>query len=241
MNESLGSLVSGFEPGPEWRAAHGKGSPLSTVLTIPFLAIWRGEQSRQGSGRWRQDQGWGLGKALDRQGYRVPGDETIRPVLGAGAMVAVEGPVHGWAKPVATAYPVTNWPGVAVEGQTLRGRREGDTAAIHLGRAFRPALERVVSPPVVNGQTNEIPIARDRLRPWIRDGLLITCDACHTQRDRAALIVTKKGPIGGWSMTTNRPSRPLGLGCSAGRPALTQTGAPCSKAPTVTAGLRLAR
>jgi hypothetical protein len=85
--------------------------------------------------------------------------------------------------------------GLSVDGKTLRGSRDGEQAAIHLLSAFRQELEVVVAQQAVDGKTNEIPVARDLLRTLTLDGLLITGDALHTQRDTAALIVEKGGLI----------------------------------------------
>ncbi len=195
MNEYIASLVSVFEQVPDWRATQGRRYALGTVLTVTFLAILSGENSLQGIARWVQEQRWVLGKALHLKGYRVPGYETIRTVLRDLDIVAFEGQLQAWANQVAMAYQVKDWPGLAVDGKTLRGSRDADTAAIHLLSAFRQELALVVSQQAVDGKTNEIPIARDLLRTLTLDGLLITCDAFHTQRDTAALIVEKKGPI----------------------------------------------
>jgi hypothetical protein len=195
MRESIPSLVSVFEQVADWRAAQGKRYTLGTVLTVTFLAILSGENSLQGIASWVQEQRWMLGKALHLKGHRVPSYETIRTVLRDLDIVAFEGQLQSWANQVTAAYPVENWPGLAVDGKTLRGSRDGDTAAIHLLSAFRQELELVVSQQAVNGKTNEIPIARDMLRTLALDGLLMTSDALHTQRETAALIVEKGGPI----------------------------------------------
>ncbi len=88
-----------------------------------------------------------------------------------------------------------DWPGLAIDGKTVRGSRDGETAASHLLSAFRHEVSWVVSQQAVDGKTTEIPVARDLLRTLTLDGVLITGDAFHTQRDTAALIVEKKGPI----------------------------------------------
>jgi hypothetical protein len=195
MQESIPALVSMFEQVPDWRAAQGKRYSLGMVLSVAFLAILSGENSLQGIARWTQEQRWSLGKALQLKGGHVPSYETIRTVLRDLEIVAFEAQLQGWATQVAAAYQVKNWPGLAVDGKTLRGSRDGETAAIHLLSAFRQELEVVVAQQAVDGKTNEIPVARNLLRTLTLDGLLITTDALHTQRDTAALIVEKGGPI----------------------------------------------
>ncbi len=195
MNESIPSLVSVFEQVPDWRAGQGRRYSLGTVLTVTFLAILSGENSLQGIARWAEEQRWKLGKALHLKGYRVPCYETIRTVLRDLDVMAFEERLQSWTSRVAAVYQVKDWPGLSMDGKTLRGSRDGENAAIHLLSAFRQELEVVVAQQAVDGKTNEIPVARDLLRTLTLDGLLITCDAMHTQRDTAALIVEKGGPI----------------------------------------------
>jgi hypothetical protein len=195
MYETIPSRVSVFEQVPDWRAAQGKRYSLGTVLAVAFLAILSGENSLQGIARWVEEQRWSLGKALHLKGHRVPSYETIRTVMRDLDIVAFEGRLQRWATRVAAAYQVKEWPGLSVDGKTLRGSRDGEHAAIHLLSAFRHELEVVVAQQAVDGKTNEIPVARDLLRTLTLDGLLITCDALHTQRDTAALIVEKGGLI----------------------------------------------
>ena len=46
----------------------------------------------------------------------------------------------------------------------------------------------------VGSKTNEIPVARELLERLTLKGMLITCDALHTQRETAELVVEKGGP-----------------------------------------------
>ncbi len=195
MNTAIPSLVSVFNQVPDWRAAQGRRYSLGIVLTVTFLAILSGENSLQGIAQWVAEQRWKLGKALHLKGYRVPCYETIRTVMRDVDIGAFEAQLQHWANQVPSAYQVKDWPGLSMDGKTLRGSRDGEQAAIHLLSAFRQELEVVVAQQAVDGKTNEIPVARDLLRTLTLNGLLITCDALHTQRETAALIVEKGGPI----------------------------------------------
>ncbi len=69
------------------------------------------------------------------------------------------------------------------------------------------ALAIVLGQQAVGEKTNEIPVARDLLKTLALEGILVTSDALHTQRETAEVIVEKKGPIG-WSwMIISPPSR----------------------------------
>ncbi len=125
----------------------------------------------------------------------MPCYETIRTTVRDVNIVAFEDLLQDWIKHMAAAYQVEDWPGLSVDGKTLRGSQDDEQAAIHLLSAFRQELKVVVAQRAVDGKTNEIPVARDLLRTLTLDGVLVTCDAMHTQRETAALIVEKRGPI----------------------------------------------
>jgi hypothetical protein len=195
MIEPIPALAEVFARLTDWRKAKGKRYPLSTVLTVAILAILSGENSVRGIAAWVQEQRRALQRGLGLKRSRMPGYETIRTVLRDLDIVELERQLQEWAAQVAAAYQVENWPGLALDGKTLRGSRTDEQAAVHLLSAFMHELELVLSQHAVDGKTNEIPIARELLETLTLEGLLITCDALHTQRKTAKLIVEKGGPI----------------------------------------------
>lgn len=195
MQELIPPLVEVFAGVRDWRKSSGKRYEIGTVLTLVFLALLSGENSVRGIARWVKEQRWRVSRALGMKRSRVPGYETIRTVLRDLAIAELEAGLQHWAGQVAQAYQVERWPGVALDGKTLRGSREGEQAAVHLLSAFVHELELVLGQQVVGSKTNEIPMAREVLEKLALEGVLITCDALHTQRETAALIVEKGGPI----------------------------------------------
>jgi len=189
------ALTEVFADLTDWRAAQGKGHRLVTVLTVAFLAILSGENSVRGIAGWVKEQRWRLSDALGLKRKRVPGYETIRTVLRDVDIIELEERLQHWARQVASAYQVEGWTGVALDGKTLRGSRTGEQAAVHLLSAFMHEFEVVLGQHAVTGKTNEIPIARELLETLTLEGMLITSDALHTQRETAELIVEKGGPI----------------------------------------------
>jgi hypothetical protein len=195
MQEPIPPLAEVFAGLSDWRESSGKRYELGSVLTLAFLALLSGENSVRGIARWVKEQRWRVSRALGLKKQRVPGYETIRTVLRDLDIAELEADLQRWAGQVAEVYQVTPWPGVALDGKTLRGSREGEQAAVPLLSAFVHELELVVGQQAVGSKTNEIPIARQVLEKLTLEGVLITCDALHTQRETAALIVEKGGPI----------------------------------------------
>jgi len=195
MSAPIPSLAEVFAGVSDWRKPKGKRYAIGTVLTITFLALLSGENSVRGIAAWMKEQRVPLHRALRLKRSRMPGYETIRTVLRDLDISELERQLHDWAEQVAMAYRVENWPGLALDGKTLRGSRTEEQAAVHLLSAFLHELELVIGQQAVAGKTNEIPIARDLLETLTLEGMLITSDALHTQRKTAELIVEKGGPI----------------------------------------------
>jgi hypothetical protein len=187
-------LTKVFAALTDWRADQGKRYTLETVLTVVFLAVLSGENSVRGIASWVKEQRWRVSQALRLKHHRVPSYETIRTVVRDVNVAELEQGLQAWATEVARAYQVEDWSGMALDGKTLRGSRTDDQAAVHLLSAFMHELELVLGQHAVGDKTNEIPIARDLLETLSLEGLLITCDALHTQRETAELIVEKGGP-----------------------------------------------
>ena len=60
--------------------------------------------------------------------------------------------------------------------------------------AFSHQLEIVLGQRAVGDKTNEIPEIRELLERLTLEGMLVTVDAMHTQRETAELIAEKGGP-----------------------------------------------
>jgi len=59
---------------------------------------------------------------------------------------------------------------------------------------FSHRLEAVLGQRAVDDKTNEIPEARTLLKTLTLEGMLVTADALHSQRDTAQVILEKGGP-----------------------------------------------
>ncbi len=100
-----------------------------------------------------------------------------------------------WADEIGQAWDGEDWPGISLDGKTLRGSGDDDHPALHLLSAFSHELGIVLAQRAVGSKTNEIPEARRMLEDLTLEGKLVTVDALHTQRETAQAIVEKKGPI----------------------------------------------
>jgi len=184
-------LAEVFDELTDPRERKGKWHKFGPTLTMIFLAVLSGEQGLRGVAGWIDEQRWRLGRQFKLKNCRVPSYGTIRRVLASVNVTELEQRLSEWAAAALSAYGMQDWPGIAVDGKTLR--RSGDEAhpALHLLSAFSQAFGVVLAQRAVAGKTNEIPEARALLEQLTLDGQLVTVDALHTQRDTAELIIKK--------------------------------------------------
>lgn len=177
------------------RQRQGKWHEMGATLTMIFLAMLSGEQGIRGVAEWIHEQRWRLGRQFKLKNSRVPSYGTIRRLLAAVQVSDLERCLGKWADEIEQAWTGEDWPGIAIDGKTLRGSGEAEHPALHLLSAFSHELGVVLTQRAVGSKTNEIPEARRLLEDLTLEGKLVTVDALHTQRDTAQAIVEKKGPI----------------------------------------------
>ena len=177
------------------RQREGKWHEMGATLTMIFVAMLSGEQGIRGVAGWIQEQRWRLGRQFKLKNCRMPSYGTIRRMLAAVQVSDLERCLGKWANEIEQAWTGEDWPGMAIDGKTLRGSGDEEHPALHLLNAFSHELGVVLSQRAVGSKTNEIPEARRLLEDLTLDGKLVTVDALHTQRETAQAIVEKKGPI----------------------------------------------
>lgn len=80
---------------------------------------------------------------------------------------------------------------IAVDGKTLRGARIDGAAAVHLLSAMTHAEGATVAQRDVDQKTNEITGFRPLLDGLDLDGVVVTADAMHAQREHARFLVER--------------------------------------------------
>ncbi len=177
------------------RQAKGKWHDLGATMTMIFLAILSGEQGIRGVAAWIQEQRWRLGRQFKLKNSRVPSYGTVRRTLALVDVSDLERCLGRWADEIEQVGGGEDWPGISLDGKTLRGSGDADHPALHLLSAFSHELGIVLSQRAVGSKTNEIPEVRRMVEDLTLEGKLVTVDALHTPRETAQAIVEKKGPI----------------------------------------------
>jgi hypothetical protein len=182
--------LDGVEPGadllvalaavPDPRKARGCRHRLVTVLAIGVCAVLAGARSYVAIAEWAHDLPVSARLRLGL-GRRAPSESTIRRILQAVDLDALDVAVSGW---LAARRPDPS-PGrvrmIAVDGKTARGARTDDRTQVHLLAAFDHDSGVVLGQTQVDGRSNEITAFAPLLDRINLTDVLLTADALHTR------------------------------------------------------------
>lgn len=196
---------------PDPRKARGCRHRLVTVLALSVAAVLAGARSYTAIAEWAQDLPATARLRLG-MGRRTPSESTIRRILQALDLDALDTALAGWltarlpvTAPVArsvSARPIARM--IAIDGKTARGARRADGSAVHLLGALEHVHGVVLGQTEVDGKSNEITAFAPLLdRVDLRD-TLITADALHTQRGHADYLHERGGHYL-WIAKANQP------------------------------------
>lgn len=101
---------------------------------------------------------------------------------------------------------VEHLPAIAVDGKTLRGARLGKGRQVHLLSALTLDEAVTVAQANVEGKTNEITVFAPMLEQLQLEGVVVTADALHAQREHAKFLVEEKGAHYVFGLKGNQPT-----------------------------------
>lgn len=182
-----GGLFSVFANINDSRKRRGVRHPLQAVLAVAACAVLAGQRSFVAIEEWARDQSKEVLKLLGCRYGRPPSERTFRRVLKNQVDAnELDEKLGLW---VAEQQPALAGMGVAIDGKTLRGSRDGEKKGVHLLSAVVHGSGVVVAQMSVSDKTNEIPCAKPLLAELELEGAVVTADALHTQKETARHIV----------------------------------------------------
>ena len=182
-----GGLFSVFANINDSRKKRGVRHPLQAVLAVAACAVLAGQRSFVAIEEWARDQSKEVLKLLGCRYGRPPSERTFRRVLKKQVDAdELDEKLGLW---VAEQQSVLAGMGVAIDGKTLRGSRDGKKKGVHLLSAVVHGSGVVVAQMSVSDKTNEIPCAKPLLAELELEGAVVTADALHTQKETARHIV----------------------------------------------------
>jgi predicted transposase YbfD/YdcC len=188
--EGEGGLFSVFATFTDSRKARGLRHPLQSVLAVAACAVLAGQRSFVAIEEWAGDQTKEQLKRLGCRYGRPPKERTFRRVLKY--VVDAEEVDEKLGLWVAEQQSVLKGIGVAIDGKTLRGSRDGEKKGVHLLSAVVHGSAVVVAQTRVPDETNEIPLVKPMLNQLDIEGAVVTADALHTQKETARYLVEDK-------------------------------------------------
>lgn len=167
--------------------------PLAGILALAVTATLAGSRSFAAIGQWAADQATEMLASFGLT-TGVPEESTLRKLfarIDADALDAALG-VWAWTRTLVVGRRRV----LAIDGKTVRGARDHadeTSLAPHLVAAFDHDAGMVLGQVAVAAKSNEIPAARTLLAQFDLNGVVVTMDAMHTQRDTATLIAAAGG------------------------------------------------
>lgn len=175
---------------PDPRGRKGRRYSVGGLLALTTAAVASGAQSLRGIADWAATRSRAELLEIGLWRGTPPSEKTIRTLLHRLDGAAVDGVVYGFLRRRVNDLAGQ---GIALDGKTVRGAREGSAQAPHLMSAVTHAGAMTLAQVQVDSKTNEIkalPALLDRLEA---PGAVFTMDAMHAQANTARLIVEEKG------------------------------------------------
>ena len=184
-----GGLLDVLDSIPEIRKPRGLRHPLLPLLALSVLALLLGRKGSSAIAQLAAQLPASLRKTLGCHRPEAPSEPTFRRVLGLLPPGTLEAALNSWAALHGLKGPDQ---ALAIDGKALRGSRDGSTPPVHLLGALTHDQGIVVAQQRVPDKTNEIPCVRPLLADLPLEGVLVTADALHTQRQTARFLVEEK-------------------------------------------------
>jgi predicted transposase YbfD/YdcC len=177
---------------------------LQSILAVATCAVLAGQRSFLAIEEWARDQSKEILKRLGCRYGRPPSERTFRRVLKNQVdPEEVDEKLGLW---VASQQPTLEGMGIALDGKTLRGSRDGETKGVHLLSAVVHGSGVVVAQMSVSEKTNEIPCVKPVLSELNLEGAIVTADSLHTQKETARHLVEDKGADYVLTVKDNQPT-----------------------------------
>jgi len=188
QHRAIGPLATRLQALADPRCRRGKRHPFVAVLLIACSAVVTGARSFVAIGEWAAEAPQDV---LARLGARTATALAVRiPPSGATIRRVVKDTCPGGLADLLGHDPA-GCDTLALDGKSARGSRLGATPAAHLLAAMT-GTGMTVTQLRVPEKTNEITCFAALLDPFDLQGVTVTGDALHTQREHARFLVDVK-------------------------------------------------
>lgn len=175
-----GKVLAGLCGLPDPRKKRGVRYPFAHLLVIMVCSVLAGAKSLVEMAEWATHTAQDPLAAL---GIRAPHATTLARVLQRLDADALDQLAGAWAQSMTQATAI------AIDGKEVRGAKNGGGTRIHLLAGIDQATGAVLVQQNVSEKHNEITYFKPLLEEITNlDGVVITADALHTQREHAQYL-----------------------------------------------------
>jgi hypothetical protein len=188
---------------PDPRKCRGVRHKIQSILAIGICAALAGARSITAMAEWAAEQSRGTLEGLGSKRGKPPSERTFRRLFGSIDVEDLDRRTGRW---VAEQQRLVAGAGLALDGKTVRGSRDGEKGALHLLGAVVHGSGTVVAQTAVDSKTNEITQVEPLLGKLEIEGVVVTADALLTQREIARHLVEDKRADYVFTVKDNQPT-----------------------------------
>lgn len=174
---------------PDPRKRRGVRHKIQGILATALGAVLAGAKNITAMAEWAAEQSPETLRRLGSTRGKPPSERTYRRTFGSVDVEEIDRRTGKWMAEQQRGLAAT---ALALDGKTVRGSGDGDTAARHLLSAIVHDRGVVVAQRAVGAKTNEITQVEPLLESLNIQGAVITADALLTQKKIADYLVEKK-------------------------------------------------
>lgn len=186
--ENRGGLIDVLRTVGDPRSRQGRRHTQISVLAIATCGMLSGAKSFSAIAQWSRNLSL---KQLKRMGCRresPPSESTIERVLQKINAEEFDIKINEWLFGISDILGK----GLAVDGKTLRGSRDGNKKPVHLLSALLHEEKVIIAQRNVESKTNEITQFKPLLQNLPLEGMVVTADPMHCQVEHAKFLVEEK-------------------------------------------------
>ncbi len=197
-----GGLIEVLRQIPDPRKRRGIRHSSESVLALATCAKLCGARSLEAMAQWAEDLPAEMLKRLGCQRGRAPSEPTFRRLLGRIDPAELDRRLGEWT----AGQTELRGKGLAIDGKTVRGSKDGEQPAVHLVGAVVHEEGLVVAQTRVSDKTNEITSVEPLLRGLDIEGAVVTGDAMFAQKQIASYLVEQKKADYLFTVKDNQPT-----------------------------------
>lgn len=173
------------------RKRRGVRYPIYSLLGLAVCAVLCGARSYRAIGEWVKNVAIEVLKRFGIERGTYPDESTIRRAIQKVDVDEFDRLVSNWL--IKKKIIELKGRGIAIDGKSLRGSRDGDGKAVHLLSAILHKEGVVIGSRKVGEKTNEIKAVPEFLEGLEIEGAVVTMDAFLAQKELAKYIKEEKG------------------------------------------------